>query len=82
MRGSLFINFISLIIITLIDQVMKDKELYKKITKIELYKILDRFKLYELATGKTMLGEISKKQKDILNAFNMSKNVKPSTTFG
>ena len=82
MRGSLFINFVSLIIITLIDQVMKEKELYKKITKIELYKILDRLKLYELATGKTMLGEMSKKQKDILNAFNVSKNVKPSTTFG
>ena len=82
MRGSLFINFVSLIIITLIDQVMKDKELYKKMTKKELYKILDRLKLYELATGKTMLGEMSKKQKDILNAFNVNKNVKPSTTFG
>ena len=82
MRGSLFINFISLIIITLIDQVMKDKELYKKMTKRELYKILDRLKLYELATGQTMLGEISKKQKDILNAFDVSGNVKPSTTFG
>ena len=49
---------------------MKDKELYK---------ILDRLKLYELAIGKTMLGEMSKKQKDILNAFNVNKNVKPST---
>ena len=78
MRGSIFINFLSLILITWIDHVMKEKNLYKKMSKGKLYKILDRLKLYELATGETMLGEVSKKQKDIFSAFKISKDVKPS----
>ncbi len=49
--------------------VMKDKKLYKKMSKIEIYKMLDRLKFYELATGDLMLGELSKKQKDIFSAF-------------
>jgi len=82
MRGSMFVNFLSLILITWIDHVMKEKKLYKKMSKGELYKILDRLKLYELATDETMLGEISKKQKDIFSAFKISKNVKPSKKIG
>jgi transposase len=82
MRGSIFINFISLILITWIDHVMKEKQLYKNISKGQLFKILDRLKLYELATEETMLGEISKKQKDIFSAYKISKNVKPSKNFG
>ena len=78
MRGSIFINFLSLILITWIDHVMKEKNLYEKMSKGELYKTLDQMKLYELATGETMLGEISKKQKDIFSAFKISKNIKPS----
>ena len=69
MRGSIFINFLSLILITWIDHVMKEKNLYEKMSKGELYKTLDQMKLYELATGETMLGEISKKQKDIFFCF-------------
>ncbi len=69
MRGSIFINFLSLILISHIDTVMKDKKLYKKMSKIEIYKMMDRLKFYELATGDLMLGELSKKQKDIFSAF-------------
>ena len=65
-------------VLTWIDHVMKEKNLYKKMSKGELYKTLDQMKLYELATGETMLGEISKKQKDIFSAFKISKNIKPS----
>ncbi len=50
-------------------------------TKAELYKILDRLKLYELATGTPILGEVSKKQKDIFKAFNVSTNINPSRRF-
>ena len=38
-------------------------------SKIEIYKMMDRLKFYELATGDLMLGELSKKQKDIFSAF-------------
>ena len=82
MRGSIFINFISLILITWIDHVMKEKKLYKRMTKAELYKILDRLRLYELATGDTLLGELSRQQKDILKSFELGKSVKPTHSFG
>ena len=78
MRGSIFISFISLILISWIDHVMKEKKLYKKMAKAELYKILDRLRLYELNTGSPLLGEVSKKQKDIFKAFNVSKNLCPN----
>ena len=65
-RGSLFINFISLILISLIDHTMREKGLYKKMSKSELYKILNRLKVYNLDGGKQILGEVSKKQKDMI----------------
>ncbi len=75
MKGSLFINFIALILISWIDHVMKEKELYKDFSKDEVYKILDRLKFYKLATGKVVLGEISGKQKTIYSAFNIGTHV-------
>ena len=81
MRGSLFINFISLILISWIDHVMKEKELYKKFFKVEIYKILDRLKIYKMATGKVVLGELSAKQKAIYSAFNIKKQVDCSFKF-
>ena len=79
MRGSIFVNFISLILISWIDHIMKEKQLYKKTTKSEVYKNLNKLKFYELATGQLILGEFSAKQKAILSAFKVSKNV--SSTF-
>ena len=75
-RGSLFICFISLILISWIDHIMKENKLYKKFSKTEIYKILDRLKVYELATGQKVLGELSAKQKAIYSAFQVSKNIK------
>ena len=56
-----------------------NKQKMEKLTSINARAItLDQMKLYELATGETMLGEISKKQKDIFFAFKISKSIKPS----
>ena len=74
-RGSLFISFISLILISWVDHVMKENKLYKKFSKSEIYKILDRLKIYELATGNEVLGELSAKQKSIYSTFKVSKNI-------
>ena len=63
MRGSLFISFISLILISWADHVMKEKKLYKEFTKSEVYKILDRLKIYKLANGSEILGELSESKK-------------------
>ena len=75
-RGSLFICFISLILISWIDHIMKENKLYKKFSKTEIYKILDRLKVYELATGQKVLGELSAKQKAIYSAFQISKDIR------
>ena len=77
MRGSLFINFISLILISWIDHVMKEKKLYKQLSKSEIYKILNRLKFYKMATGKVLLGELSAKQKAIYSAFNVDTKIDP-----
>ena len=81
MRGSLFINFISLILISWIDHVMKEKKLYKKFSKSEVYKILNRLKFYKMATGKVFLGELSAKQKVIYSAFNVDKRIDSTFKF-
>ena len=78
MRGSMFINFISLILISWIDHIMKEKKLHKKITKAEVYKILNQLKFYELATGQLVLGECSSKQKSLFSAFKVKKNISPT----
>ena len=80
-RGSLFISFISLILISWIDHIMKEHRLYKKFSKSEIYKTLDRLKIYKLATGKEILGELSAKQKAIYSAFKISKNIKCTFDF-
>ena len=76
LKGSLFINFLSLIIISSIDKVMNKKGLYKTYTKKEVFKILDQLKVFELATKEKVMSEISKKQKQILSAFHVLRNIK------
>ena len=61
----LFDNAISLILISKIDSVMRDKGPYKKFSKVEMYKTLKKQKIYESADGSNVLGEFSKNQKTI-----------------
>ena len=77
MRGSLFINFISLILISWVDHLMKERNLYKNLSKVEVYRVLDRLRFYELATGSMVLGELSARQKSIFSAFGVDSNVRP-----
>lgn len=69
MNGRIFIGFISLIIQSQIHKIMKEKELYKNFTVEKLLAELKKIKKYEFTGGKTMLSEISKKQRDIFKAF-------------
>ena len=72
-RGSMFVNFISLILISKIDSVMRNKDMYKKFSKTEMYKTLKKQKIYETTDGNFILGEISKNQKTIFSAFELPK---------
>ena len=78
MKGSIFINFLALILISHIDQVMTENKLYQKFSKKEVFKTLDKLKVFELANEQILLGEVSKKQKTIFNAFKIMNNIKPS----
>ena len=44
---------------------MRDKGLYKKFSKVEMYKTLKKQKVYESADGSNVLGEFLKNQKTI-----------------
>ena len=78
MQGSIFINFLSLILLSYIDQIMTEKNLYKKYSKKELFKTLNKLKVFELANGQVIKGEVSKRQKTIFSAFGLSKDIQPS----
>lgn len=51
---------------------MKENNLYKKYSIEKLIMELKKIKIFELSNGKKMISEISKKQRDILKAFNIS----------
>lgn len=65
MRGRLFVTFLALILYSWVDKKMKDKKLY---TQEELFRQLKRVKVVELSAERTLLTELSKKQKNIFAA--------------
>jgi transposase len=68
MRGRLFVAFLSLILYSWIDKRMRDKGLYATYTQEQLFRELKRIKVVELSEERTLLTELSRKQKDILKA--------------
>ena len=68
MRGRLFVAFLSLILYSWIDKKMREKKLYATYTQEELFRELRRIKVVELSEERTLLTELSKKQKDIFKA--------------
>jgi transposase len=68
MRGRLFVAFLSLILYSWIDKKMREKNLYASYMQEELFRELKRIKVVELSEERTLLTELSKKQKDIFKA--------------
>ena len=71
LEGRIFIGFIALILQSYIHKTIKDKELYKEYTKEKLLCEMKKIKKIQFASGKTIITEISKKQRDIFTAFTM-----------
>jgi len=69
MEGRLFLVFMGIIVRKYIANVMKEKNLYKKMTYKEMLLELRKLKSIKLVNNKTHLSEISRKQKMILKAF-------------
>jgi len=73
-NGRLFIKFIALILYSEILKIMRAKELFKKYSLKELLRELAKLKLVTLKKEKPFFTELSKKQKAILDAFQLQYN--------
>lgn len=71
MEGVLFIKFISLILYSELFNIMKEAKLNEKYTVRELVQELKKIRKVEMINGENYTTEISNKQKNILQAFNV-----------
>ena len=67
--GKLFLLFISLILYSTLDKLMRDKKVYNKYTISELLEMLKNIRIVKLQSGLTYLTEVPKKAKDIFKLF-------------
>jgi len=78
MRGSIFISFFALIITTHLSKTMADNNLFRKFSKSELLKSLNKLKVFRLANETCLLSEITARQKEIFSVFKDNKFSDPS----
>jgi transposase len=71
LEGKIFIQFIALIYISFIHQVMSDNNLYKNYSMASLLDEIDVIEIFEYNGKKTHFSEITKKQHDILQCFDI-----------
>jgi transposase len=70
MRNKLFVAFIALILVSSIHKVMKEKDLYRKMTMEKMFLILDEKKKVAI-NGYHILRPITKEQHQIFSAFSL-----------
>jgi len=70
-RGYLFMVFIALIIRMRLQTIMKETGLATKYSVEKLLLELEKIKLFELSQGETLLSEVSKKNREILDQLNL-----------
>jgi len=76
-EGRLFLSYLSLIIHSALSQIMKEQDLYKSYTLSEVIYELKKLRAVTLNSGKSYLTEISKKQKMLLEKFDVPIPVAP-----
>lgn len=69
LSGKLFLNFLSLIVYSYISKIMKDKKIYNEMSFSALMKELNKIKIVKMSSKKIYLTEISKKQRNLFEAF-------------
>lgn len=72
LEGKLFVQFVALIYISYIHQIMLKNNLYKNYTMASLLDEIDLIEIFTYKGKKLHCSEITKKQKDIFNYFNLS----------
>lgn len=70
-EGFIFIVYLSLIITSFIEKVIKQKEVLKDYTKKEIIYELKKLKLTRFANGLNIVNEVSKKVKNIYKSFDI-----------
>lgn len=69
MEGRIFLTFLSLILYSEVSRVMKEKDLYKTYTLSEVFFELKKLRIVTLTNGKNYLTEVSKKQRNLFEKF-------------
>jgi len=71
MEGRLFLTYLSLIIHSALSRIMKEQDLFKTYTLAEVFSDLKKLRLVTLTSGTTYLTEISKKQRQLFEKFDV-----------
>jgi len=71
MEGRLFLTYLSLIIHSALSRIMKEQDLFKTYTLAEVFSDLKKLRLVTLTSGTTYLTEISKKQRQLFDKFDV-----------
>ena len=70
MKNKLFVGFIALTIVSLIHKVMKDKDLYSKMTMEKLFLTLSKIKKTTIS-GTQIIRPLTREQREILYSFSI-----------
>jgi len=73
--GSMFVRFVALILYSEIARILKENDLYKKFTVREMFAELRKIKLTSLKDQGYIVSELTKRHKQILDAFNIEINL-------
>ena len=71
MQGKLFVGFIASVIMSNINKVMADMDLYKKYTMKELLRILAKLRIQEI-NGQSIISPLTKEQRILYQAFDVT----------
>jgi len=71
MEGRLFLTYLSLIIHSALSRIMKEQDLFKTYTLAEVISELKKLRLVTLTSGRTMMTEITKKQRTLFQKFDV-----------
>ena len=71
LEGRLFLAFLALVLHSLLDNAMRDRELYKQWSVAEVLAELKKLRRIEMSSGRTYLTEITKKQRTLFEKLNI-----------
>jgi len=76
-EGRLFLDFLALIIYSRISSVMRKEGINKDLTVQELMYEFKKIKLIRLGAKKTIVTEVSKKQRELFQSFKINPPIRP-----